>query len=261
MIKQSIETFTPELAKYILDHKNTRNRPISRQKAEEYARDMRSGLWTIGQDIIFYEDGILADGQTRLTAVIMADIAIISGVKRGLKIKDGANLDRGRSRSIPNAVSISGQSDIVTKDTVSIIRLLCCKWPFKPSVSDIVRISGDLYDSLSFIKVTSFSKQRGLSSAAIKSAILRSRENGMPETRLTSFVKIFNTGIYKNDSDIAPIRLRNHLLDHAELSGGGHYQQSLELKAEYAIRAFCEQRPIKNITLPKDHIYELTIMP
>ena len=68
-VVSTVETITPQLAKAYLE-KNKDNRKTSRHRIGIYSRDMRSGKWTPGSPISFFDNGDLADGQHRLLAVV-----------------------------------------------------------------------------------------------------------------------------------------------------------------------------------------------
>ena len=66
------ETYTPDTAKTILEHRNKQNRPISRERVRRYAAEMRDGRWyqDTPEGVSFDRDGMVVDGQHTLLAVV-----------------------------------------------------------------------------------------------------------------------------------------------------------------------------------------------
>lgn len=98
---------TPELAKEWLS-KNSVNRGINKYRAKQYAYDMETGRWQLnGEAIKIYEDGTLADGQHRLTAIVMygkaVKMCVITGVPKDISVQD-----RGRVRNTTDSMIIEG---------------------------------------------------------------------------------------------------------------------------------------------------------
>lgn len=101
-------TIGPELAEQWLG-KNSRNRPLKRDKIEMYARDIAAGRWQVtGESIKFGIDGRLLDGQNRLHAVIRAGKPITSLVVWGVCPDAQDVMDSGVPRSASDALSMSG---------------------------------------------------------------------------------------------------------------------------------------------------------
>jgi hypothetical protein len=65
--------FSPKLAEHILTKLNLNNRPMKTAKIKKYAEDLAEGLWGLtGDTIKFGTDGLLKDGQNRLSACVRA---------------------------------------------------------------------------------------------------------------------------------------------------------------------------------------------
>lgn len=104
----TVELITPQVAAQMLE-RNTSNRPLTVSLARRYASDMTAGRWEYnGQDIIFAEDGELLDGQHRLTAVTLANMPVLMGVKRGLPKAVFATLDAGKGRTASDVLALLG---------------------------------------------------------------------------------------------------------------------------------------------------------
>jgi hypothetical protein len=96
----SVETITPAQARAMLD-KNGANRPTTRTLIRRYAHEMQAGRWnTNGQGIILAPDGTLLDGQHRLHAIVMANLAVEMFVVRGVPQERFETMDSGRARTV-----------------------------------------------------------------------------------------------------------------------------------------------------------------
>ena len=124
MLKAKIVNVTPEIAKEMLV-KNTENyRQINHRKVETYSREMALGLWQEnGEPIHVYEDGTLANGQHRLTAVVKSGatfpMLIVTGIKKTVN-----TFDRGGNRSIAQILRANGVNiDSQESSALAILKL------------------------------------------------------------------------------------------------------------------------------------------
>jgi len=118
MIAHEVKTVTPSMAEKWLRENNTHNRPLFEKTIENYAREMKAGAWTItNQGIGFADDGVLLDGQQRLSAIVKAGVPIKMLVVTGL----------------PRAYKSNGNGELITQDAIDVN---------KPrSAADILRLS------------------------------------------------------------------------------------------------------------------------
>jgi hypothetical protein len=85
------------------------NRNVSLRQVDRHAEDMLAGRWmTNGQPIIFNAEGKLIDGRHRLSAVILANVAVAMLVVRGVAQEAFATMDSGRARTLADVLSIQG---------------------------------------------------------------------------------------------------------------------------------------------------------
>lgn len=76
---------TPEIADHWLETRNTKNRPIRAGRVDAIARDIRAGNYELThQGVAFDVDGVLADGQHRLSAIVATDTPLVTRVSFGL---------------------------------------------------------------------------------------------------------------------------------------------------------------------------------
>ncbi len=103
----------PALARAWLQN-NFRNRPISDDVVDAFARDMRNGVWVAThQGVAFNDRDELIDGQHRLHAIVKSDCTVRMMVTFGLPAQiEGSQMttmdavDRGRTRSVADQLRI-----------------------------------------------------------------------------------------------------------------------------------------------------------
>lgn len=106
-VEVTIETITPHLASMYLA-KNTDNRPVRTSRITHLARLMRNGEWRLAPDSIAFDDrGTLINGQHRLRAVVLSEVACAFIVARGFPRDTFLVTDAGAKRSTADALAIS----------------------------------------------------------------------------------------------------------------------------------------------------------
>ena len=80
-----IEDITPEKAVEYLDN-NFKHREIKQTRVDKYVASMTEGNWKFnGKVITFNKDGVLLNGQHRLTAVVQSGVPLRTLVVRGIE--------------------------------------------------------------------------------------------------------------------------------------------------------------------------------
>lgn len=115
-----LEIITPEIAAEYLK-KNIGNRPASSQIVLYYCCQMQAGQWQgkTGEAIKFDTDGILRDGQNRLSAIVKAAMPIEMLVVRGIDPGAFAVLDSGKMRSAGDVLAVAGHKNYSKKSTLA----------------------------------------------------------------------------------------------------------------------------------------------
>jgi len=251
---------TPEQAKEWLDKKNTRNRILSMDRAAMYAADMINGDWQkTHQGIAFYDDGVLADGQTRLKAIVIANKPITMMVSFGLEQHAAIGIDAHRMRTTANQIEIHGGATWLGKNEISTARLMLqiAGKPNNISATQLVEYCNSKKPIIEFSTNNMRTNSRHLATASIKAAIA-SAVPFEPADRLKEFCKVLTSGVMKTDNDIAAIRLRERFLQ-----DGAHFQSSRTSRIESvkltqkAINLFCSNKQVKRIHIPTDFTYKL----
>jgi hypothetical protein len=107
-IKAHVESISPAIAAKILKD-NTNNRNLSDKLVEHYASQMKKGRWQVnGEAIVIAGNGVLMDGQHRLSAVIHSGVVVDMLVVRGVENKAMNTIDIGKGRSIADHLRMQG---------------------------------------------------------------------------------------------------------------------------------------------------------
>jgi hypothetical protein len=109
-------------ARMLLDA-NARNRRVSDEQVNTFARMMAAGKWLFnGATMALGADGVMQDGQHRCMAVIEADVSIPTMVMLGLPPEAQEVTDTGRRRSGSDALTLSGVPN--SANAAAMVRLL-----------------------------------------------------------------------------------------------------------------------------------------
>lgn len=104
----SVRELTPINAAKILDSKNLSNRNINNDRISEYSEAMKAGEWQFnGDPIRFTSDGILSDGQHRLTAVVRSGLPQTFLVIENMEKETRLTLDAGKVRNGGDTLAIN----------------------------------------------------------------------------------------------------------------------------------------------------------
>lgn len=111
----SIERVTPAMAAEMLS-KNTRNRVLNQSRVIAMSEDMVAGQWRVThQGVAIAADGTLLDGQHRLTAVTLANVAVNMMVTRGLAPESVDAIDTGENRRAHDVLAIADGVHLTTR--------------------------------------------------------------------------------------------------------------------------------------------------
>ena len=106
-VVSAVERITPESAAKMLVG-NTRNRALVQARVIAMAEDMVAGRWrTTHQGVAIATDGTLLDGQHRLNAIILANVAVDMVVTRGLAVESIDAIDIGEKRRAHDVMAIA----------------------------------------------------------------------------------------------------------------------------------------------------------
>lgn len=110
----SVETLTANDAQaLLLASVGQRQRPLSNDRVGQYARQMRAGKWRVTHQAVAIDpDGVVFDGQHRLSAIVKAGVPVTLTIARDADPATFDVIDVGRTRSPGHALAIAGYQNV-----------------------------------------------------------------------------------------------------------------------------------------------------
>lgn len=257
MITEIVEV-TPQLAEQYLQH-NTRNRNISKLKVKQLIDDIEHDRWDLHhQGIGFYEDGVLADGQTRLTAILAAGKAVPMMVTWNLPKEAGSSIDRHRPRSDADSIRIGGLSGWIGKDQVSLVKMIAAAHQKNTptySAKHLADLGEYIKHPVQFALMAFTSRKRHITTSPVMAAVAIASTHVDP-VRLVEFADVLVHGVPNTMDDVAAIRLREQLITEQGRGGQTARRETLH-KTMRAIKAFVKKEQIRKLYTPHEMLYRI----
>lgn len=202
---------TPKLAEEWLS-KNYSNRIIRKRFVSQLAKKIKNGEWQkdTTDHIGFYVDGVLANGQHRLLAIIEADTPVYTKVDYNIPKEAAICIDTGNSRSFSDNVKIITGETYYTSKISKIVAQSGVNGK-NYTHEDHLYISIAFKDELITIKDLFRDKPRYISSTDIMSAVLMAYIANVDIDTLTEFVTVLSSGRAYTDNQEMIIRLRDRI--------------------------------------------------
>lgn len=252
---------TPSMAAEWLN-KNTSNRKASTIKVQTYANDMQNGNWRQHhQGIAFYDDGVLADGQHRLMAIVRSKMSINMLVTFDVPRESAIGIDVHLARKTSDVLKITGQSEWIGINEAAIAKHLLAllgKASSATSASVVAEYGEHHKMAIKFAGGNAVTKNaRFLTTAPVRAAAACAYHyHGEHEIR--RFFKSLVSGIPESLDEIAVIRLRERLLqDAGALQSSADGRRKVTKLAMRAIKAFMERDTIGKLIEPSGFVYPL----
>lgn len=214
-MKVTVEVITPQLAAEMLNG-NTRNRKLRQSVVDRYAAEMKAGRWLeTHQGIAINCDGTLLDGQHRLAAIAQSGISQKMVVTRGVPSASQIAMDDHAKRSPSDSISLD-RGVAVTAMTVAIARGVgrsSTGGNTAISTQQVAAIIDAISEPLAFIAPFLVTKQRGVTSSSVWSAIVLAWFYVKDLDRLAQFGRILSGHeMPESEGDKAAVMLREWLL-------------------------------------------------
>lgn len=160
---------TPEAAKALLERNYDKNRRIREGYVRQLAAAMRGGRYESqnGQTVVIgAEDGVLYDGQHRLTAIVESGVSVplaVALVRRG-KDKFGT-LDNGTKRRAADALDVPDKNECSSIGKI----MACIEWGEAPLLSCLLgkMATGTMIDRALIVEYVNSHKDELLEAARI----------------------------------------------------------------------------------------------
>ena len=239
-----VEDLTPNKAEKYLKS-NTQNRKLNQRRVDVYKNDMINGRWKQnGIPIIIGDDGILKDGQHRLSACIRSGITLKNQLVIIMPQKQANCYDIGLARSVKDIALLEGFDDILLKNnSIASMMNYCIKNGMKvdapPKMMTIEYIE-KYHDACQWVYDNFLKKSAkfiGLSSAGTAAAVLNAYLNQYPLSKLEMWCDILINGIPTNEKDFGILRYRDYLLT-ACGGSGSRKQRDTYYRAQSSLRNY-----------------------
>lgn len=169
------ELITPQRARVLLDSNSPNNRNPRNSKITQYARDMASGNWhaNTGETIKISPEGLVLDGQNRLSAVVASKESIYFDMAYDVPAAAMQVIDSGAARSAADALQIAGAPERMVNSAV-------VRWAIMWDAGVYVGHSGGLRPTISEINVRYLKETDAFDAAARRGADCRRMGLGFP---------------------------------------------------------------------------------
>lgn len=236
---------TPEMAQAWLDGANTSNRSVSHHTVSRYAADMVAGCWrdTHQNAIAFYDDGVLADGQHRLSAVVKSGVTVPMYVALGLDRNTASAIDQGRSRKMSDVMSImgilnNGKYQSATVAMMNVIRRAEGYTNGNPTAHQMARAIARMRDGIDFAHEC-LTPAQGRIQGSILRAALATAYYFVDKKTVSVFAEVMCSGLPNKDIDVTVITLRNRMLVGKSINGSGERVDAYKMCLRF-VRAYSQ---------------------
>lgn len=247
-MKTTTEIITPAIAQEWLI-RNVENRVFRTSHSAKCADDMTEKKWTqCIAPLAFFDDGVLADGQHRLEAIVNSGMEQEFIIVRGLTRADAANFDRGMPRTIPDNARISGVDKDISPLLISVCRAIEEGRYGKAGVSD-ARIM-DMVVSRREAAVWAIKNGpsgKFIRRAVVLGAIGRAWLQEEDTERLLRMCEVLSTGICLDKDETSAAAIRNYMVAKGSAASLTGAWRDTFFKIQNAIRFFMTRRELKFI--------------
>jgi hypothetical protein len=254
---------TPAMAEKFLK-RNNKNRNLTASRVAHLVRQILDGHWVLThQGIAFWDDGTLADGQHRLTAIAKAGVAVPILVTTGLPKPAIHAIDGGKPRSttdIMHFVGIDVSTNVVAAARVlymqrEMARVDGTSWPAQTIATETLqRFISFVMPALEFGAITTSAK--GLSHSCLQAAIASAWFTEDRE-KLARFKHLVTVGLDAAQHESAAMRLRDYLMTTPLTRGGGTARHEIFQRCCTALRAFLEGRGLTKLYCRPDAVFPI----
>ena len=251
------EKITPKRAEKLLNETNLGNRKLRAGVVEKYAADMKAGKWLRNpQPIMFYDDGVLADGQHRLWAVVESGETIPFVVVHGVGKDVALNIDTGFARGLTDNARIAGHEKPLSHSMISMAVIVAYGTRnIGRGLSNAERLGLiDRYESHLLWAEEHRPRRAKVGNGVIGAAVARAHMHERDLERLAEFCAILGGAMPQEPTDVAAHTFRSYVLAGDDLARDA---RDLFLKAMNAVRYYMRRKTLTVIKGVKDEAYPL----
>lgn len=253
----TFEVVTPEWARSLLANR-PRNRVIVKESVEAFVRDMHQGRWmTTHQGLALDSEGLLMDGQHRLSAIVKSNKSQVLLVVRGVSRLAMSGIDVGRKRDAADILGLILDNESVTRNLVATIRHFGAEQSIlAPRRATTMEIMDVLLAYSSSIYFASMMKN---ATAPVRAAVVSAHAYGVDGQTLTRFITVLANGIVAEPYEEIIIRLRDFIVNPKIPKVGSEATHEMYRKTERAIEAFVHHETLQSLSGRKYEIFPLEL--
>ena len=212
---------TPKLAQEWLG-KNTSNRKLRPMFVKQLAEKIKCGEWCddLPDHIAFYEDGTLANGQHRLSAIVLAGQSVYTTVDFNIRKSSAICIDTGKARSFGDNIHILTGETFYTKKVSNMMRESFVGGR-KLTHEDHLRLAKRYKDDIQFIVACFKYSPRHIQQTHVLAACFTALQAGVSRQDIQDFAHVLVSGRAVEERDTVVIKLRDKLVQDAYGSAGG----------------------------------------
>ena len=235
---------TPGMAKDWLG-KNLSNRNISPKHVDKLKKTIENDEWQVThQGIAIYEDGTLADGQHRLTAIVLANKAVQMYVTFNVTVEAGMAIDQqSRSRTLADSMKMSGRLE--AKSVVAICRhWMMLLGTYHAADFEIRKFEEEHIKYIEQALIMA-KGHNTLKHSAVASVIAMGIRAGH-ELMLQDWCEVVRTGVTLGPKQSAAVRFRDYWSSGPK-NGNTTARRDHSRRAYASMKAFVEGRPLAKL--------------
>jgi hypothetical protein len=256
VFKSAMCNIGPREAAALLE-RNTFNRKMSSHCVEKYCKEMTAGEWcATSAGIGIDENGVLTDGQNRLSAIIKYGKSVPVLIVTGLPSMARAKVDRHNKRSIASALYLSGIMDKEDSKGVQVATFpaVLAGGGRSPADCEIAASYATHEKSISVIeKLFGSTHKKGIAQVGVRAAMVLAYE--LHGNKAVEFSELIRSDVHSR-ADHPAFRLRKSLAGETvtrkrmDQNGAGRQMMAFE-RTVYAFNAFAEGRFINSVLTAK----------
>lgn len=249
---------TPEVATQWLT-KNIRNRSIRESFVNNLVKKIKMGQWQPNtlDAIGFYEDGTLANGQHRLTAIAKAGLPVYAKVEYNVPMDAAVCIDSGKARTANDAVRIVTGETYYTPNISRMVNIVATAKNL--THEDHLKIATRYRDQIIKIKEMFEGLPKALQTTSTMAAVFTALMDGVDEDALHQFVGLFHTPLARTEAEVTVVAFADRLKnEHASWNSRQRRDYTYEIKrCQNVIYNFVRGKSIKNFKVPENFRYPL----
>lgn len=239
------------------------NRRLRSERVVGFINIIKNGKFVEMPDpIMFGMDGIMGNGQHRCWACSESGISIPMRIEYKCSQAQMDAVDTGAPRDFADMQHYSGAAEGTTNAHGSLAKMMVMGPTGKRSQKphDVVRGWYEFYkDGINFASKARFNYKiagNKVWNMALSTVVARAWYS-IPEEQLLHFARVLSSGQREFDADLAATTLRD------AISGGrlGTTEAEQYFKAEAALQAFIERRPIKKLQQVEKELFKIDPLP